>query len=143
MQVQTLLATKGARVFTVRPEESLKQAARLLREHNIGALVVVNASGAPLGILSERDIVRALSERDEALAQPVRAAMTRELIAGSPTDDVRSVMQTMIDQHFRHLPILDEGALVGIISIRDVAEALLRQYQGTIDTLEVQITGEG
>lgn len=143
MQVHTLLATKGTRVLTIRPDQSLKQAAQMLCEYNVGALVVVNESGAPLGILSERDIVRVLTQRDDALSQTVRSAMTRELIAGSPSDDLRSVMQTMADQHFRHLPILDEGKLVGIISIRDVVEALLRQYQGTIDTLEAQITGEG
>ncbi len=143
MQVRTLLASKGTHVTTIGPDQTLKQATQVLREHNLGALVVVNESGAALGILSERDIVRAAALRDDVLAQTVRTAMTRELVAGSPDDDLHSVMQTMTDRHFRHLPILDEGRLVGVISIRDVVEALLRQYQGTIDTLQVQITGEG
>ncbi len=142
MQVRMLLATKGGHVVTIRPDQSLKQAGQVLCERNVGALVVVNDSGAPLGILSERDVVRAVVEGDDALSQPVRSAMTRELVAGAPDDDLLSVMQTMTDRHFRHLPILDAGNLVGMISIRDVVEALLRQYQGTVDTLQVQITGE-
>ncbi len=142
MQVRMLLATKGGHVVTIRPDQPLKQAGQVLCERNVGALVVVNDSGAPLGILSERDVVRAVVEGDDALSQPVRSAMTRELVAGAPDDDLLSVMQTMTDRHFRHLPILDAGNLVGMISIRDVVEALLRQYQGTVDTLQVQITGE-
>lgn len=142
MKIQTVLATKGSHVITIHPNQSLKEAAALLTQHNIGALVVVNESGAPVGILSERDIVRAAARRDDALAQPVEAVMTRDVVTASPQDDLQAVMQSMTDGNFRHVPILDQGALVGIVSIRDLVKVQFEEYQGEIDTLETLVTGE-
>ncbi len=142
MKIQTVLATKGSHVITIHPNQSLKEAAALLTQHNIGALVVVNESGAPVGILSERDIVRAAARRDDALAQPVNAVMTRDVVTASPQDDLQAVMQSMTDGNFRHVPILDQGALVGIVSIRDLVKVRFEEYQGEIDTLETLVTGE-
>lgn len=139
MKISNILASKGPRVVSVHPEQSLKEAVGLLAEHNIGALVVVNASGAPVGILSERDIVRELSRRSDLLASPVESIMTRDLVTGSPHDDIRSVLKTMTDHHFRHLPIIDQGRLAGIVSIGDVVKAQMSQYQGEIDTLETRV----
>jgi CBS domain-containing protein len=142
VKIYTVLATKGSDVVTIHPNRSLKDAAALLSKHNIGAVVVVDDSGAPVGILSERDIVRAAAQRDDALTLPVKAVMTRDVVTGSPQDDLQAVMQSMTDGNFRHMPILDQGALVGIVSIRDLVKAQFEQYQGKIDTLETQITGE-
>ncbi len=142
MKIQTVLATKGSHVITIHPNQSLKEAAALLTQHNIGALVVVNESGAPVGILSERDIVRAAARRDDALSQPVEAVMTRDVVTASPQDDLQAVMQSMTDGNFRHVPILDQGALVGIVSIRDLVKVRFEEYQGEIDTLETLVTGE-
>ncbi len=142
MKIQTVLATKGSNVLTVDAKQSLRGAAALLTRHNIGALVVVNASGAPVGILSERDIVRAAARSDDALTQPVDAVMTRNIVTGSPNDDLEGVLQAMTTGHFRHMPILDQGSLVGIVSVLDLVKAQFEQYQGKIDTLETMVTGE-
>ncbi len=142
MKVETILATKGSRVVTIAPEQSLKEAATLLARHNIGALVVVGDSKAPIGILSERDIVRCAIRYDDILEQPVSAAMTTDLVTGSPQDDLESVLRTMTERRFRHLPVLDQGSLVGIISIGDIVKAQLSEYQGEIDTLETRVSGD-
>ena len=140
MKISNILASKGVKVIMIRPDQTLRDAVALLGEHNIGALVVVNASGAPIGILSERDIVRELARRDNVLALKVDALMTRDLVTGSPHDDLGSVLRTMTDRHFRHLPVLDEGRLAGIVSIGDVVKAQISQYQGEIETLETRVT---
>ncbi len=139
MKISNILASKGVKVIMIRPDQTLRDAVALLGEHNIGALVVVNASGAPIGILSERDIVRELARRDNVLALKVDALMTRDLVTGSPHDDLGSVLRTMTDRHFRHLPIIDEGRLAGIVSIGDVVKAQISQYQGEIETLETRV----
>jgi len=110
----------------------------LLVRHKIGALVVTDEEGKPVGIISERDIVR-VAARGEDFAQPVSSVMTKRMIVGSPQDDLASVMRTMTEKRFRHLPIMDRGKLVGIVSIGDMVKAQLDQYQGEIDTLETQI----
>jgi CBS domain-containing protein len=140
MKISSLLATKGMNVVTIHPHQTLKEAIIKLSQHNIGALVVLNDTGAPIGILSERDIVREAARMDNILILPVSAIMTKEVITGSPHDDLRSVLQTMTDRHFRHLPILDQGKLAGIVSIGDVVKAQINQYQGEIETLETRVT---
>ena len=139
MKINTILATKEMRVVTIRPQQSLKEAVALLSQYNIGALVVVNDSGAPIGIISERDIVREAARNENIFALPVSAVMTKELITGSPHDDLRSVLQMMTDRHFRHLPIMDQGKLAGMVSIGDVVKAQISEYQGEIETLETRV----
>jgi CBS domain-containing protein len=139
MKVRTILSTKGISVITVRPQQTLKEAAVLLAEHKIGALVVVNEVRQPIGILSERDIIRVAARHDDVLSWPVSRAMTEDLITGVPQDDLVAVAYTMIEKGFRHLPIIDQGELVGIISIVDVVKAQRDEYKGEIDTLQTQI----
>jgi CBS domain-containing protein len=140
MKISTILATKGMNVITVRPDQSIKEAVGLLVRHNIGALVAVDDAGKPVGILSERDIIRMAARRDDVFGLSVREVMTKDLISASPQDDLKSVMQTMTDKRFRHLPIMDQGQLAGIVSIGDVVKTLLGQYEGVIDTLQTQMT---
>ena len=140
MKIQTILATKGTKVVTAHASQSLKEAIGLLVQHNIGALVVVDDADKPVGIISERDLIRAVA-RGEDLAQPVSAAMTRAVIYGTPQDDLASVMKTMTEKRFRHLPVMEGDQLVGIVSIGDMVKAQLGQYQGEIETLETQIIG--
>ena len=142
MKVRTILATKGTNVLTIHPDQPLREAARLLAEHNIGALVVVNEDHELVGIISERDIIRASARLEDALSQPVGQLMTKVVITGLPQDDLMAVMDTMTDRQFRHLPIMDQGDLVGIISMRDVVKYQRDQYKGEIDTLETQIIAE-
>ena len=139
MNIARLLASKGVNVVTIGPEHSIRQALTLLAEHNIGALVVVDGEGAPVGIVSERDIVRALAHTEAILAQAVAAIMTREVIIGTPQDDLGAVGYTMTEHHIRHLPVVDSGRLVGIVSLGDVVKAQRDQYQGEVDTLQHQL----
>jgi len=140
MKISTILSTKGMNVITVHPDQSIKEAIDLLVRHNIGALVAVDEAGKPVGILSERDIIRMAVRRDDVFGLSVREVMTKDLISASPQDDLKSVMQTMTDKRFRHLPIMDQGQLAGIVSIGDVVKTLLGQYEGVIDTLQTQMT---
>lgn len=142
MKISSILATKGMNVVTIRPDQSVREAVAVLTQHNIGALVVVDEAGKPIGILSERDIVRALARRDDVLAQSVSQVMTAPVIAATPHDDLTAVMQTMTEKRFRHLPIVHRGKLDGIVSIGDVVKAQLDEYRGAIDTLQMQIIGE-
>ncbi len=139
MKIESILATKSLNVITVRPDESLKDAIDLLVEHDIGALIVVDELGQPVGIISERDIIREAARTETVLAQTVASVMTKDLIVASPQDDLGSVLQTMIAKHFRHLPIVDQERLIGVISIRDVLKVQLDKYQGEVDTLQTQI----
>ena len=139
MKIQTILTTKGAHITTVRARQTVQEAIALLVQHNIGALVVVDDTGKPVGIISERDIIHAADRGASVFAQPASGTMTKEVIVGSPQDDLESVMQTMTDKRSRHVLIMDQGKLVGIVSIGDMVKAQLDETQGEIDTLETQI----
>jgi len=139
MKISTILATKGSNVVTIRPEHTLKEAAATLAQHNIGAMVVTDEAGQVIGILSERDLARAAARNDNFLTQTVGEVMTRQVVCGTPQDDVMSVMETMTNRRFRHLPIIDRGKLAGMVSIGDMVKAIMQDYQGTIETLHAQI----
>jgi CBS domain-containing protein len=140
MKISTILATKGYTVITARAVFTLKEAAVKLAEHKIGAMVVLDDDEHVVGIFSERDLVRAAASHDDALSLRVGDVMTRRVITGTPNDDVLSVIHTMTERRFRHLPIVDQGKLVGIVSIGDMVKAQLAEYRGEIETLETQIT---
>jgi CBS domain-containing protein len=141
MNIASILAQKGGRVVTGRPEQSIRQALSLLAEHNIGALVVVDETGVPAGILSERDIVREAARDERLFARTVGEIMTRDVIVGVPEDDLRAVRRTMTERRIRHVPVIADGRLVGIVSIGDVVKAELDQYLGEVDTLQTQVSG--
>ncbi len=143
MKVRNILATKGGRVITIGPDKLVREAVALLVQHRIGAVVVTDEDGRLVGILSERDITRAAAEDEGLFARVVGDIMTRKVVVGMPQDDVLAVAHTMLEKRFRHLPIVDEGRLIGIISIGDVLKTQRDAYQGQIDTLETQIIAEG
>ena len=147
MKLLHVLATKGPTVHTCPPDTHVREAVERLRSTDIGALVVVDGD-TPLGIISERDIVRQI-DRGDILGTPVDALMTavgtgsaalsgRGLVCGTPEDDVERVLDTMIANHFRHLPVVQDGALVGIVTTGDLAHALLDSLRGSMETLEAQ-----
>ena len=142
MNIASLLSKKGVKVVTIGPQDTIRQALGRLAEHNIGALVVVDGQGGLVGIVSERDIVRALARTEAILVEPIAAIMTRDVIIGTPQDDLVAVGNTMTEHRFRHLPIVEGGRLVGIISLGDVVKAQRDQYQGEVDTLQFQILNE-
>lgn len=142
MNIAHVLAQKGGQVYTVRPDQTVRHVLAELARRNVGALVVVDERGRPVGIISERDIVRA-AVRDEALFdRPVRELMTRELIVASPEDDLRVVAHTMTERRIRHLPVVVGDRLAGIISIGDVVKAQRDAYEGEIDILEARVATE-
>ncbi len=142
MNVARLLATKGKNVVTLHPEKTIKEAIGLLSKHNIGALVIVDETNKPVGIVSERDIVRELARDETIFPRSVETVMTKNLITGVPQDDLKSVANTMTEKRIRHLPVMDQGQLIGIVSIGDVVKAQRDQYQGEVDTLHTQILGD-
>jgi len=139
MNVASILGRKGGKVVTCRPEQSIRQALALLAEHNIGALVVVDALGVPAGIVSERDIVREAARDERLFARTVGEIMTRDVVVGVPEDDLRAVRDTMTERRIRHLPVVADGRLVGIVSIGDIVKAERDQYLGEVDTLQIQV----
>ena len=139
MTIASLLASTGPKVVTIHPEASIREALARLAEHNIGALVVTDEQNRPVGILSERDIVRGLAREEQVLGRSVSAIMTRDVIIGSPQDDLRTVSHTMTEKRIRHLPVMEGGQLVGIVSIGDVVKAQRDEYLGELDTLQLQL----
>jgi CBS domain-containing protein len=140
--IASLLAKKGGSVVTVEPEQTVRQALGVLAQHNIGALVVVDGEARPIGILSERDVVRAAARDEAVFGRAVGDLMTRNVIVGVPQDDLESVGRTMTERRIRHLPVVEQGRLVGIISIGDVVKAQRDLYQGEVETMQVELTEE-
>lgn len=123
MNVASILRQKGRAVTTVAPSTTLLEVANKLAAKKIGAIVVVGARGEVAGIVSERDIIRALATSGSAcLEQPVEATMTRQVVTCQETDTLDELMSMMTARRFRHLPVVTDGALVGIVSIGDVVK---------------------
>jgi CBS domain-containing protein len=130
MDVKALLAGKGRDIASVKAESTLSEAAHLLSDKHIGALVVLDDTGALSGILSERDIVRAIAQAGaSALTQTVSAYMTRKVVTCSEHDSVQTLMERMTAGKFRHLPVVTSGKLIGIISIGDVVKYRVAQME--------------
>lgn len=130
MTVQMILSRKGSTVFTVGPTTTISAAAKSLAEHGIGALVVSGADGRTDGIVSERDLVRAISQHGAAaLEMPVSEVMTRKVVSCGKQDKLVDIMQQMSTGHFRHMPVVENDRLIGIISIGDVVKRRIEQIE--------------
>jgi len=142
MQVSDILRKKGHRVHSIAPERPVLEAARLLAEHGVGALMVLDAEGTVLGIFTERDLVRECAGPVHQLARiPVGEAMTRDLISCHPEDDLRAIEALMRERGFRHLPVLEGRTLVGIVSIRDVLAGLYESAREDANELRDHLAG--
>lgn len=140
MQVQKILNTKGVVVVTTTPEASVAEAVRLLKEHRIGAVVVLGSGGAVAGILSERDIVRGLPEHGASvLDMTVGELMTRTVMTCTPHSHVEDMMRDMTAGRFRHIPVVDGGRLTGIVSIGDLVKHRLEQLEAETQQLQTYI----
>jgi CBS domain-containing protein len=129
MTVRAILDTKGHQIEGIEPDARLSAAIKILSERKIGAVLVMSA-GRIEGILSERDIVRVLGERGAAvLDEPVSAVMTRKVISCRQSDTVGAIMEMMTLGKFRHLPVVEEGMVVGLISIGDVVKWRVREFE--------------
>jgi CBS domain-containing protein len=130
MTVKTILSTKGSEVITIGPAVTLEDAIAILNRYRIGALVVLGADERVIGILSERDIVRALAEVGAAaLKEPLSRSMTRIVVTCCEADTVSDLMERMTHGRFRHIPVLEQERLVGIISIGDVVKQRLSEME--------------
>src|SRR5262249_15120158 len=130
MTVRAILAAKGGDVVTIEPTAHVAVAASLLAERRIGALVVTGADRRVVGILSERDIVQALAlHGPAALERPLTELMTRKVATCGQSDTIVSIMARMTEGKFRHVPVVDQGRLAGIISIGDVVKFRLREME--------------
>jgi CBS domain-containing protein len=130
MTVSIILAGKGRDVVTIEPNATLADAVKLLAEKRIGAVVILGADRRIVGILSERDIVRALAENGrDALDGPVSAAMTRKVSTCHERENISTIMERMTIGKFRHIPVADQGRLVGIVSIGDIVKHRLGEVE--------------
>jgi len=128
--VSAILSSKGHEIVSIEPNASLAVAVALLAEKRIGAVLILGADRHVVGILSERDIVRALAERGSAaLGEPVSQTMTRKVLTCTENETVASIMERMTEGKFRHFPVVDQGRVVGLISIGDVVKHRLHEME--------------
>ncbi|HET8653955.1 MAG TPA: CBS domain-containing protein [Longimicrobiaceae bacterium] len=143
MTIRDLLRAKGQHVVTLAPGATALDALHLLVQHNIGALVVLGPPDQRIrGIISERDLMRAAARDPEGFSSsPVERLMTADVVTATPDAAIASVMDTMTEGHFRHLPVVDGGGLCGIISIGDVVNAVRRSLEMENQHLHAYIAG--
>lgn len=140
MSVARMLEEKGSDVFTMPPSTNTMDAVVALREHKIGALVISGGQGKIDGILSERDVVRALAEHGKgALSEPVSSHMTSNVVTCTEMANVPELMELMTKGRFRHLPVEREGKLVGIISIGDVIKRRIAEVEAEAEDIKSYI----
>lgn len=143
MDLRSVLATKSRQIISIRPEQNLADALRILQQHNIGALVVIETNQFVAGILSERDIVRVAAGNPNFFDMRVDQIMTRDVVLGILDDDVMHVAHVMTERRFRHLPVVDEQKhIIGIVSIGDILKSQRDEFLGEIDTLETQLLAD-
>ncbi len=141
MTVRQILKSKGATVTAVPAAEPVRNVATLLHESRIGSVIVHNEELMPIGILSERDIVRGIAEQGAtALDAPASTLMTADIITCGPDDHIDRLMQVMTDQRVRHLPVLENGHLAGIISIGDLVKARIGELESEGEALRTYIS---
>lgn len=137
MTVKAILAAKGGDVVTIEPTADLAAAAKLLAERRIGAVVILGAERRIVGILSERDIVRALAERGPAaLQEAVGQVMTRNVASCGEDETISSIMERMTAGKFRHMPVVEAGRLAGLVSIGDVVKLRVEEMEREASALK-------
>jgi CBS domain-containing protein len=142
MLIAQILAGKGRDVISTRPEATIDEVAHLLNDKRIGAVVVLDAGRQLCGIISERDLARGLARHGAALLQmQVADLMTRGVVTCAPEDDLQTLMQRMTEGRFRHLPVVKDGNLSGIISIGDVVKHRLQELEVETHMLQDYIHG--
>ena len=140
MTVARILAGKGRSVTTVHPHATMREVVEVLADKHIGAIVVADDEGAMKGIVSERDVVRTLAKRGvEAMDAPVSSFMTRDVVSASEEDDVIEVARKMTIGRFRHMPVVADGRLVGIVSTGDAVKYRLEQMEAEQSALREYI----
>ena len=140
MFVSDILSQKGNSVFTVTPGTSVAQVSQQLSVRRIGSVLVLDEEGGVSGIVSERDVVRALASHGaKALELEAKQVMTRDVVTCDPDDSIDHVMESMTQGRFRHLPVVRHGELLGLVSIGDVVKARLEETQHETEALKAYI----
>jgi CBS domain-containing protein len=130
MIVKTILSAKGSDVISIEPTATLETAVRTLADHRIGALLVLGPDRRVIGILSERDIVRVLAEQGAgALNQPLSQVMTRKVVTCNSSDTIGVIMERMTAGKFRHVPVVEQEQVIGVVSIGDVVKYRLQEME--------------
>lgn len=142
MTIRTILELKGRAVETVAPETTVDQATRLMRGKRIGALVVVDAEGRIIGIVSDRGLLWELVDRGlSVLEEPLSRVMTRQVVTCAEDDEVSSIMAVMTERRIRHIPVVDEsGRLGGLVSIGDAVKHRLDEIEHEAEAMREYIT---
>ncbi len=140
MLVSQILKDKGDLVFTASPQETVGAAAALLHTRRVGAMVVVDVNEAIVGILSERDIVRVIAKEGAgALSKPIAGCMSADVIFAQPDENIDALLERMTDRRIRHLPVVRDGRLAGIISIGDLVKYKISEAQAEAEGLKAYI----
>ncbi|HWP67746.1 MAG TPA: CBS domain-containing protein [Rectinemataceae bacterium] len=138
--VNDILKTKGRAVVAVNPEAGVIEALEIMAERNIGAILVLSPNGDVAGIFSERDFARKIILKGYSSdSSKVREMMTTKIVCAEPTTTIADCMSLMTDNHFRHLPIKENGKVVGVVSIGDVVKALIEEKERTISEQAFEI----
>jgi len=141
---QLLQLKKDESTYSVSPQASVFDALKMMAEKNVGAVMVVDENNQMIGIFTERDYARKIVLKGKtSLETPINEIMTSEMVTVSPDQTLEECMNLMTKWHIRHLPIMEKGRLIGMVSMRDVVEILLSMKEGTIASLENYILGEG
>jgi CBS domain-containing protein len=142
MKIQDVIRAKGSDVATVGPDTTIIDLLSALAERGVGAMVVRSDAGSLVGIVSERDVVRQLHSRGPSmLGGSVQDIMTTDVATCDPHDDIEHVMRMMTERRFRHLPVMKDGELAGIVSIGDVVKSRIDELVTTTEHLESYISG--
>ena len=142
MRVHDVLASKGSGVIhTIAPDATVAELLDVLAEHNVGALIVSVDGAAMLGIVSERDVVRKMRDAEDARALAVSEIMTTDVRVCAPNDAFTDLMAIMTEHRVRHVPVLDEGRLVGVLSIGDAVKYRMQQLEFERDQLNHYVAG--
>ena len=141
MLVSTMLARKGNQVFTVAPDCAIVDVVALLRTHGIGALVVSKDGKSVSGIVSERDVVREIAEiGPEALDRPVSSVMTDKVVTCTPAESTEQLMEVVTTKRIRHVPVVENGMLVGLVSIGDIVASRVQELEAEAQLLRDYIS---
>lgn len=144
MQVAQVISGKGAEVFSITPEATVGELVQALNEYRVGALLVIDNASTLAGIVSERDVVRALARDSGAVDHHVRTIMTADVVSVPPTFEVADLMGLMTERRIRHVPVIDDhNALVGLVSIGDVVKVRMDELETERAALVDYITHGG
>jgi CBS domain-containing protein len=141
MLVSQILKHKGDMVFTASPTDSVAAVAALLQARRVGAMVVLDQDRDVAGIVSERDIVRIVAELGaDGLPRPIAECMTRDVVFADPSESVDQLLERMTDRRIRHLPVCQDGRLIGIVSIGDLVKSKIAETVAEAETLKAYIS---